>query len=438
MNYYLAIDLGASSGRHIVGYKLNGRVVLDEVYRFKNGVKQENNHLIWDIDYLFEEVKKGIKQAFKKYPNIKSLGIDTWGVDYVLLNRDKEVIYPCYSYRDSRTNKIINQVHSFIPFEKLYALTGIQFQPFNTIYQLYLDKVEGRLENAFHFLMIPEYLAYKLTGNIKKEYTNQTTTGLINGNTKTYDKEIIKTLGLKEELFEPIFNAGIKVGQLTKNLEQELGGKLDVVLVPSHDTASAINGIDMDGNQPYISSGTWSLLGLKVEKMINTEEARKANYSNEGGVNYLRFQKNIMGMWLVQSLQKELCPSKDFVTIVKEAKESSFKEIVNINDPIFLSPNSMRQAFDSCFEKLNKKPASELDYFSSAYYSLAFSYKEALDELKNITKKGFNALYIVGGGAKNDFLNQLTEEMTALKVIPLPIEATALGNIKSQMINDKN
>ena len=419
MKYYLAIDIGASSGRHIIGYKENGELKTEEVYRFLNGVKDYNGHLIWDIDEIERQVKIGIDKALDKY-NIESLSIDTWGVDYVLLN-NYEVIYPTYAYRDSRTEKIIDEVHSIIPFEELYKHTGCQFQPFNTIYQLFDDLKNNRLDKATDFLMIPEYLMYRLTGIKKHEFTNATTTGLINHNTLQYDEEIINKLNLPKYLFN-------KLNQPKEYVGEYKGIK--VILCATHDTGSAVEGIPMEGDNLYISSGTWSLLGVKTNKPITDINSMKANYSNEGGVGYNRYQKNIMGMWLVNELQKQLCPDKDIVHIIEMAKASSYDNIVDANKNDFLSPKSMKDVFDS---NLSNKPQSIGDYFRCAYKSLAVCYKRAIEELENNIGEKYGKLYIVGGGAKNQFLNALTEEYTKKKVIALPIEATALGNLKIQM-----
>lgn len=419
-NYYLAIDIGASSGRHIIGYLEDKKIVTKEIYRFNNGVKKENNHLVWDIENLVLEVKKGIDIAIQEYKEIVSLAVDTWGVDYVLLKNDVEVL-PVYSYRDDRTEKIINEVHSIIPFSELYKNTGCQFQPFNTIYQLYEDNKNNRLNDVTDFLMIPEYLAYKLTGNKVKEFTNATTTGLISAKTLKFDIEIIEQLGLPKSLFKELSKPKTKVGTYKG---------INVILCATHDTASAVEGIMMPDEELYISSGTWSLLGVKTNKPITDENSMKANYSNEGGVDYNRYQKNIMGMWVVNELRKELCPEKSFGDIVRESQNSNCNEIVDINDESFLSPVSMKKAFT---DKLNNTHLIDSDLFKVAYLSLAESYKKAIEELEKNTNKKYKKLYIVGGGAKNEFLNNLTRQSTKKDVIALPIEATAIGNLKIQM-----
>ncbi|MBQ7155479.1 MAG: rhamnulokinase [Synergistaceae bacterium] len=420
MKYCLAVDIGASSGRHILGWLEDGKIAVKELYRFPNGVTEKDGHLTWDIEGLFAHVKRGIDEALKDYPDIASLSIDTWGVDYVLMKGDSEVL-PCYAYRDTRTQASIPEVHKMIPFEELYSRTGIQFQPFNTIYQLYADKMAGRLEGVTDFLLMPEYLLYKLCGVKSHEYTNATTGGMVSAKTGQFDAEIISRLGLPPELFCILSQPGAKLGTYRS---------IQCVLCPSHDTASAVEGIPMDGDELYISSGTWSLLGAKIPAPITTPESMKANYTNEGGVGYTRYLKNIMGMWLINRLRDELCQGKDFGEIVREAEASTFDEVVNADDSVFLAPESMKAAFDS---QLAAKPGDSAGYFRCAYRSLAQSYRKAVNEIEHNTGKTYTSIYIVGGGAKNQFLNRLTEEATGKKVVALPIEATALGNLKIQM-----
>ena len=420
MHYYLAIDIGASSGRHIVGWMENGTVETKEVFRFPNGVHEQDGHLVWDIQGLIGYVKEGIEKAKAEFPSIESLSIDTWGVDYVLLRGDEEVL-PVYAYRDNRTEAVIPQVHEKMPFTQLYARTGCQFQPFTTIYQLYDDKVNGRLEGVTDMLMIPEYLLWKLCGVKAREYTEATTTGILNAQTGEFDMEIVEALGYPKALFPETSQPGTVIGEYEG---------IKVVLCATHDTGSAVEGIPMEGNHPYISSGTWSLLGVKTPKPITDAGSEKANYSNEGGVGYNRYQKNIMGMWLVNELQRELCPDVKFPEIVKMAEESTCDALIDANAQTFLSPKSMKAAFDASTGNACKTVG---DYFRCAYRSLALSYKQAIDELEANTGKKYEKLYIVGGGAKNGFLNGLTAQATGKQVIALPIEATALGNLKIQM-----
>ncbi len=423
MKVYLAIDIGASSGRHIAGWMENGEIRTREVYRFPNGVSERDGHLVWDIEALLSHVKAGIDEALKIYPEIESISVDTWAVDYVLLKDDTPVL-PCYAYRDGRTEEAIPKVHERIPFPELYRRTGIQFQPFNTIYQLYADRLAGRLEGATDFQMIPEYLMYRLCGVKSHEYTNATTTGMVSAETGEYDPEIIRALNLPEHLFRPLQQPGTVIGEYKG---------IRVVLCATHDTGSAVEGIPMEGNELYISSGTWSLLGVKTPKPLTDENSEAANYSNEGGVGYNRYQKNLMGMWLVNRLRAELCPDKPWNEITAEAEEKRFDHLVDVNDPAFLAPESMKAAFDS---KLPHPPKCVAGYFRCAYRSLAQGYRQAIEEIERNTGKQYKKLYIVGGGAKNGFLNRLTEEATGKEVIALPIEATALGNLRIQMKED--
>ena len=419
MKYYLAIDIGASSGRHIVGWREAGDIKAKEVYRFPNGVQERNGQLVWDVDTLLAHVKTGIAAAKTAFPDIVSLSIDTWGVDYVLLRGDEEV-RPVYAYRDNRTKTVIPRVHDIQPFPVLYAKTGCQFQPFNSLYQLCWDKRSGRLEGVTDFLMIPEYLLWKLCGVKAKEYTNATTTGMVSAETGEFDPEIISALGLP-----PIFPRLQKPGTVLGEYEG-----IKCILCATHDTASAVEGIPMEENAPYISSGTWSLLGVKTPKPITDAASRAANYSNEGGVGYNRYQKNIMGMWLVNELRGELCSGLGFAEIVHAAKESSCGVLIDANAPEFLAPKSMKAAFDTATGGVLHSIG---DYFRCAYRSLAQSYAEALAELERNTGRTYEKLYIVGGGAKNDFLNRLTAQATGKQVVALPMEATALGNLKIQM-----
>lgn len=420
MKYYLAIDIGASSGRHIIGWKENGELCTQEVYRFSNGVVPSDGHLIWDISSLFENIQKGIDAALQSFPVIESLSIDTWGVDYVLMNGEQEIL-PCYAYRDTRTEAVIPKLHEIIPFSDLYQITGSQFQSFNTIYQLYADQLCGRLENATDYLMMPEYLMYKLCGAKVHEYTNATTTGMIAASTGCFSEEIIEKLKFPPHLFTPPHKPGEIIGSYKG---------IKVVLCATHDTGSAVEGIPMEGNELYISSGTWSLLGVKTPLPICDKNSEAANYSNEGGVNYNRYQKNIMGMWLVNRLKDELCPDETFPEIVRQAQNSDCNLKVDANAAAFLSPVSMKEAFD---QAIGEASLTKYDYFKIAYVSLAESYKAAIQEVEQNTGNTYQKLYIVGGGAKNQYLNELTQKATGKEVIALPIEATAIGNLKIQM-----
>ena len=425
---YLAIDIGASSGRHIVGRLEDGKLVTREVHRFYNGAIRTGGGLYWESDRLVGEVISGLCAAKAQGLAPDYVGIDTWGVDYALLTGDASTD-GVRCYRDDRTAAVVDEVHGIVPFAELYARTGIQFQQFNTIYQLFEDKKSGRAAAADGMLMLPDFLGYKLTGVKKQEYTNATTTGLVNCASGQYDRDIIRRLGLPDRLFCGLAKPGAVVGSLTPSVSEYVGGQTQVVLCASHDTASAVEGIPMTGDQPYISSGTWSLLGVKLPEALTDENSRKANYSNEGGVGYIRYQKNIAGMWVVNRLRDELCPDKPWNEITAEASASKFDAHADINSDAFLSPESMKAAFDAM---LDRKPKTAADYFNSAYISLAHGYKRAIAELEANTGRKYDELYIVGGGAKNSYLNGLVKDICGVKVNALPIEATALGNLKIQ------
>ena len=420
MKHFLAVDIGASSGRHIVGWMQDGEIRTSEVYRFKNGMEEENGHLVWNLETLVGNVKTGIEEAMKKYPDIVSLSVDTWGVDYVLMNGEKEIL-PCYAYRDSRTATAVPEVHRLIPFGELYRRTGIQHQPFNTIYQLYADKTAGRLEQATDILLMPEYLLYRLCGAKAHEYTEATTGGMVNAETGEYDSEIIDALGFPKRLFPKLKKPGTEIGSYRG---------MRVVLCASHDTASAVEAIPMEGNELFLSSGTWSLLGMKTEKALTGPESLAANFSNEGGVGCSLYLKNIMGMWLTNCLREELCPGEEWDRLVVGAKLDTFDGLVDAEDQDFLAPVSMKAAFDA---KLTKKPETPAGYFRCAWRSLADTYARGIQSMEKSSGIVCSKLYIVGGGARNSFLNGLTAEVTGKQVIAIPMEATAAGNIRVQM-----
>ena len=434
MKYCLAIDIGASSGRHIVGFVKDGELETEEIYRFPNGMDTVDGHLVWDIERLFREVKEGIRLSLAKYPEISSMSIDTWGVDYVLMRGDDPAI-PTFAYRDSRTDESIPLVHGIVPFEELYQRTGIQFNTFNSVYQLYADKIAGRLDGVTDFLMIPEYLMYRLTGNKCKEFTNATTGGLVNSETLEFDLEIFDRLGIPRALAGKLHAPGTLVGGFTDDVAREVGGSIDVVLCPTHDTASAVDAINMTSDSPYVSSGTWSLLGVKTERALTDASSRESGYSNEGGVGYNRYQKNITGMWIIQCLRSELCPDTSYADIAKMAENSGYIGTFDVNDPDFMAPESMKETVrEHLLRAGQNEPANSGEYFSAAYHSLALGYKVAIEDLEKNTGREYSEIYIVGGGAKNGYLNYLTECYTYKRVVALPIEATAIGNLKTQFI----
>ncbi len=433
--YYLAIDIGASSGRHILGYVEKGKLSLEEIYRFDNNIKNENGTLIWDIDSLFARVKAGIKKCREIGKIPKTIAIDTWGVDYVLLDESKNEILPAVSYRDGRTTEAVKEANNIISQAELYSRTGIQKQSFNTIYQLYCDKKSGKLSNAKHFMMMPEYLSFKLTGEIRNEYTNATTTNLINAESKQWDKHILDKLSLPEDIFLPLSVPGTVVGSFTKEVKNEVGFDSTVILCPSHDTASAVAACPVDGESVYISSGTWSLIGTENPVPVLSEKAFEANFTNEGGIEYrFRFLKNIMGMWLFQNIRRNINKELTYDEMMNLAAGSTFTEKINPNAPEFVAPENMIEAVRNY---LGKPDLPLADVLSSVYHSLADSYRKAVEEIENISGKEIKSIHIVGGGSKDKYLNKLTAEYTDKKVYTGLMEATATGNILSQIMYDK-
>ena len=435
MEYYLAIDIGASSGRHILGSLDGEKIKLQEIYRFDNDLKKTDEGLTWDVERLEKEVKLGIKECGKLGIVPKSIAIDTWGVDYVLLGKDLKPIFPVYAYRDARTETSIPKVESVISPEELYSKTGIQKSYINTIYQLYSDKESGKLDKAEHFLMMPDYLSFCLTGEIKNEYTNASTTGLLDAKGKCWDKDIIQRLGYPEKIFKTLSLPGETVGSFNEATKEFVGFDSTVVLCPSHDTASAVLACPLEEDGLYISSGTWSLMGTELTEPVLTEQSRMANFTNEGGIDYrFRFLKNYVGMWLLQNIRKNLGKKYTYDEMMYMAMDCKDVTYIDVNADEIKAPESMIEAVKTV---ANKPDMTLEQVLCCVYHSLAKSYKTALDEIESVTGKNIKSINIVGGGSADKYLNRLTSEYTGKTVYAGPREATALGNIISQIIRDK-
>ncbi|SEA27913.1 rhamnulokinase [Pseudobutyrivibrio sp. ACV-2] len=439
-NYYLAVDIGASSGRHMLAHMEDGKVVLEEIHRFSNGMVEVDGHKRWDIDELFRQIIIGLKKCKELGKIPTSMGIDTWAVDYVLLDENDNVVRPCFGYRDSRTAGADSLVYQVIPEEVLYHRTGIQKAIFNTIYQLMADKRDGYLSDAKSFLMVPDFLHFLLTGVKSNEYTNCSTTQLLNPATKTWDYGLIEMLGFNKDLFGEIKQPGTYIGNFSENVREEVGFDCKVVIPPTHDTASAVFAVpNTSDNVLYISSGTWSLLGSENMEAICTKGAMEANFTNEGGYEgRFRFLKNIMGLWMIQSVRNELLARGEeysFAELCTLAEQADIESIVDANDECFLAPASMIEAVkDYCRNHGETVPNTPGEIAKVIYHSLAVCYKKACEEVENITGKSFDTINIVGGGSKAEYLNKLTAEITGKKVHAGPSEATALGNIGCQMV----
>lgn len=437
MKYFLAIDIGASSGRHILGSMQNGKLVLEEIYRFKNGAVKKGGKTFWDHESLFASVVAGLKKCKEIGKIPVSVGIDTWGVDYALLDKDDKLIGEIYSYRDERTLAVMDEVYGIVPKSELYARTGIKEQVFNTVFQLYCDKKSGKLDNAETFLMMPEYLNFRLTGVKKNEYTNASTTGLLNAKTRDWDTEIIEKLGYKKSLFRTLNDPCTTVGHLKKEIAEEVGFDTIVYLPATHDTASAVMSVPSDGDPLYISSGTWSLMGIETPDENTSAVAEECGFTNEGGyAKSVRFLKNIMGMWMIQCIKKELNDKYDFTELVALARKASyFDSIVAVNDLSFFAPDSMIDAVKNYCEKSGQKvPETIGETVYCVYSSLAECYKSSVEQIEKITGKKFDKIHIVGGGCQNALMNELTASRTGRTVVTGPIEATATGNIVAQML----
>ena len=439
--YHLAIDIGASGGRHILGCVRNGKIELEEVYRFNNGNVERDGELTWDTELLFTEIKNGLKACKKAGKIPATMGIDTWGVDFVLLDAKDKRIGNAVAYRDSRTEGMDLEVYKVIPEDKLYARSGIQKQPFNTIYQLEALKVKRPeyLESAEALLMIPDYFNFLLTGKKAQEYTNATTGQLVDPATKDWDFELIDSLGFPRKIFQKISKPGTFLGNFTEAVKAEVGFDTRVILPATHDTGSAVMAVPVNAeNTLYISSGTWSLMGTELLKADCSEESRKRNFTNEGGYDYrFRYLKNIMGLWMIQSVRKELAGDLSYGEICEGASKLSISSIVDANDSRFLSPKSMTEEIKkACAESGQQVPEGIYELACVIYNSLAVCYRDTVKELSEVTGKKFSAINVVGGGSNADYLNRLTAKATGLKVYAGPTEATAIGNILAQMLSE--
>ena len=438
--YYLAIDIGASSGRHMLASMKDGKMQLEEVYRFPNGMDNKNGTLCWDVDRLITEIKNGLKKCKEIGKIPVSMGIDTWGVDYVLLDKDDNILGDTVGYRDSRTEGMDEKVYEVIPQDDLYARTGIQKQIFNTIYQLRAVKESHPeyLEQAETILMIPDYFNFLLTGVKKNEYTEATTGQLISPKTNDWDYELIDMLGYNSGMFLPVSMPGTVVGGFTEEVQKEVGFNCTVVLPATHDTGSAVLAVPTnDDDAVYISSGTWSLMGIERKEADCSMESMKANFTNEGGYDHrFRYLKNIMGLWMIQSVKKEFTEDLSFAQICEMASKETISSIVDCNDDCFLAPKSMIEAVQKFCRDTNQQVPETVGEISSVIYnSLAKCYGDTVEEIEAITGKKYSTIYVVGGGSNAGYLNELTAKYTGRKVSAGPSEATAIGNVIVQMLH---
>lgn len=444
---FIAADFGAGSGRVIVGTTCTGdtrpcastgvTIELEEIHRFGNEQKMMDGHLRWDFEALFNELKTGLKKAFAKYGDeIKSIGIDTWGVDYGLLDKEGRLIANPICYRDDRTKGMMDAAFQKLPKEEFFQHAANQFMEINTAFQL---MSETDLQRAERLLFMPDLFNYFLTGKCYNEFTIASTSQLLNTKTHQWDDVIFEKLNLPKRLMQEIIYPGTVIGELTAELAAEVGGNAKVVAIGSHDTASAVASIKDDGSDwAFISSGTWSLMGTPSKEPIISKEALESDFTNEGMTDgRIRFLKNITGLWLIQQLVKEWehegykC---DYSDLVREAEQSTLSSYFNVDDARFMNPDKMSETIISYLKENNQEvPTTKGDYMRCICISLAKKYAEVKTQMERCTNKKINKIYIVGGGSRNALLNRLTAEFTQCEVIRGEVEATAMGNINVQL-----
>ena len=441
--YYLAVDIGASSGRHILCHMEDGKLVLEEVHRFYNGMSEKDGEMCWDFVTLFGEIKAGLKKCKEIGKIPASVGVDTWGVDFVLLDGHDNIIGDTVGYRDHRTDGMDEALSAILPPEELYERTGIQKASYNTIYQLMAVKQNHpeQLACAKTFLMVPDYFHWKLCGVKANEYTEATTTQLIDPVTRDWNWNLIERLGYPGGMFQRIALPGTILGELTDEAAKEVGYHCKVVLPAAHDTASAILAMPSgDPDTVYISSGTWSLLGVELDAPDCGASSRKNNFTNEGGFHgKICYLKNIMGLWMIQRVRKELQEQGielSFAELCALAEREPIASIVPCNHDRFLSPERMIGEIQrACAESGQEIPQTPAQLAAVVYRSLAACYGEAVSQLRESRGKDYTSLSIIGGGSNAAYLNRLAAEYTGCTVYAGPGEATAIGNAAAQMLS---
>lgn len=445
MKVYLAADFGGGSGRLIAGWFEDERLCIEEVHRFGNRQVRLGDRLYWDFPALFEDLKDGLKRAAAKGYDVESIGIDTWGVDFGLIDRDGCLLGNPVCYRDSRTKGVLDEVFKTLDASEHYATTGIQVMEINTLAQLVSMKGSAQLEAAHRLLFMPDLFSYFLTGVANNEYCIASTSELLDARSRNWSWETIRALGLPEHIFGEIVMPGTVRGYLREDIAHETGlGRVKVVAVASHDTASAVAavpGLLSDGKEQgpaaFLSSGTWSLLGVLLPQPILTEEARLASFTNEGGVDgSIRFLQNITGLWLLQRLMAEWAEQGDkqsFDVLLPAAEAACIDALIPVADEAFMNPPSMEEAIKAyCRESGQAVPQTKAELTRCVLQSLAEKYREAIAHLNTLLPRPVSRLHIIGGGSQNQLLNRLTAEATGLEVVAGPVEATAMGNILVQ------
>lgn len=439
--YYLACDLGADSGRLILGTLDNQHLSLEEIHRFPNGATEANGSLQWNIPGLFDAIKEGLKKAAARKLPISSISCDTWGVDYLLFDKNGAMIQPTYAYRDARCPKGAAELKARIPWATIYEETGLQFLVFNTVFQLNMETPE-RLKQAAQILLVGDGLNYMLSGNAKSEVSLASTTQFYDPRKRTWSKMLLDAVKVRPDQLPPIVQSGTKLGPIKADICKETGiPAIEVVASCSHDTGAAVAAVPASGkNWAYLSSGTWSLIGVELEKPLITAEGRDANFTNEIGVGHsARFLKNIIGLWLVQESRREwerAGHKYTFADLEKMAQEATpFVSLINPSDARFMAPGQMPQKIAAlCKETGQPEPTTPGATIRCVYESLALYYRHSVRNLEKITGRRIEKLHVVGGGSKDNTLNQFTASACQIPVVAGPVEATATGNILIQAL----
>lgn len=440
MDYVLAIDLGNSSGRHMLGWLEDGKLCTQDVYRFENNIAERDNTLYWDVDTLCHHILAGIKKCAELGKIPKAIGIDAFGLDYVMLDESDSVIDGAVCYRDERTKGMVEEVCALVGREELYARTGIQFMRFNTIFQLYYlaQHKPEQLASAKDLLLLPSYFAYCLTGIKANEYTNATTTGMVQLETKTWDKALLDKIGVDPKLLCPLMPAGAVLGSFSEEVQRKVGFNAQVILPPTHDTASAyLAAPNFNDSNIILSSGTWSLLGVETMEPICNAASLEQNFTNEGGYEYrYRYLKNITGLWMLQEVRRNYDRKYSFDQLNKLAEKClEFSSVIDVTKEAFTKPESMVEAIRrECAATKQSVPQTPGEICKCVINSLALDYSLKVKAVEQTTGKAYEQIIIVGGGSRNRLLNQSVANRCGKAVLSGLAEATSIGNILCQLI----
>lgn len=438
MNFF-AVDLGATSGRTLLGVLNGDKLEQREISRFANPIISYQGHYFWDIFALYHEVIKGLKLVAQQGIEIQSIGIDTWGVDFVCAGKDGLLLGNPLCYRDPHTEGMMEEYFQQVPKDVVYQKTGIQFMAFNSLFQLAAMRKAGSaaLQAADKLLFVPDALSYMLTGEMVTEYTIASTSQILNPVTKQMDAELLAAIGLTPDKFAPLVYPGTQIGVLTEEVQQQTGlGAIPVIAVAGHDTGSAVASVPaLNSHFAYLSSGTWSLMGIETQEPIINEASFQANFTNEGGIDgTTRFLKNICGMWLLECCRKQWQSDTSYETLIAEAmKVPAFRSLINPDAPLFAHPTDMVQAIRQyCQQTHQPVPETEGEITRCIFDSLALRYRQVMQLLKDMAGFPIDTLHIIGGGSRNAFLNQFTANALNMPVTAGPVEGTAIGNIMVQ------